>query len=87
MNKKTALLSGFLAIFGVIATVGIIASSESNSGMMTKQISEMPENRSEYLMTDQELEDLENQLKADEAAPAMEEFSEESIEEDMTPEQ
>lgn len=70
MNKKTALLAGVLVIFGAIATLGVIASTDG--GMIKKGITQMPEGRSEYTapqMTDEELRQLEQELKAEEAMP------------------
>lgn len=70
MNKKTALLATALMMLGIVATVGVIASTVQ-PGMIKKGVSTMPEGRrpegrSEYdqIMTDEELMQLEAALKA-----------------------
>lgn len=47
MNKKTALLSGILVMLGIIATIGVAASS-TQTGMIKKGVKAMKEGRSEY---------------------------------------
>lgn len=91
MNKKTTILSGILVMLGIVATVGVIAST-TESGMIKKGVNTMPEGRSEYTMSDEELKQLEAELKAEEAvdtttptAPATEMMEEEEDLTEVTP--
>lgn len=77
MNKKTAILSGVLVMLGIVATVGIVASTES--GMIKKGVNQMPEGRSEYTMTDEELKQLEQELKSEEGTTPEEVTTEENV--------
>jgi hypothetical protein len=68
MNKKMIVLSAMLVIIGGIATLGVVA----GDGMTKKGVNTMPEGRSEYAVTDQELQQLEQELKTEEEMPAVE---------------
>lgn len=48
MNKKTAILSGVLTMLGIVATIGVIAKTDENTGMIKKGVNVMGAGRSEY---------------------------------------
>jgi hypothetical protein len=74
MNKKTAILSGILVMLAVVASIGVIA---SQGGMIKKGVNATPEDRNEYIMSDEELKQLETELKATEGqAPEATEMDE-----------
>jgi hypothetical protein len=77
MNKKTAILSGVLVMLAVVASIGVIA----NQTMVKKGVSAPLEGRNDYVeMSKDDLNKLEQELKATEAESATPETAEEGEE-------